>query len=43
MRKVLAKLKEMEVDMIFLEGSIEKEAQDIFFSGGITVIAKVKI
>lgn len=43
MKKVLAKLKEMEVDMIFLEGSIEKEAQDIFFSGGITVIAKVKI
>lgn len=29
--------------MIFLEGNIEKEAQDIFFNGGIIVITKVKI
>lgn len=41
--KVLNKLKELEVDMVFLEGSIDKEAQDMFFGNGITVISKVKI
>jgi|JI6StandDraft_1071083.scaffolds.fasta_scaffold05664_3 hypothetical protein len=29
--------------MIFLEGSIDKEAQDLFFNGGVTVITKVKV
>lgn len=43
MAKVLAKLKEMEVDMIFLEGSIDKETQDLFFLNNITVISKVKV
>jgi hypothetical protein len=33
----------MEVDMIFLEGTIDKEAQDTFFNNGITVISKVKV
>lgn len=41
--KVLSKLKELEVDMIFAEGTIDKEAQDIFFNAGITVITKVKV
>jgi hypothetical protein len=29
--------------MIFLEGSIDKEAQDMFFSSDITVISRIKV
>jgi hypothetical protein len=43
MARILGQLKEMEVDMIFLEGSIDKEAQDMFFTNGITVISKIKV
>jgi hypothetical protein len=40
---ILNKLKELEVNMIFLEGSIDKEAQDMFFSSDITVISRIKV
>jgi hypothetical protein len=40
---ILNNLKELEVNMIFLEGSIDKEAQDMFFSSDITVISRIKV
>lgn len=43
MGKVVGRVREMEVDVIFLEGTIDKEAQDLFFVNGITVISKVKV
>lgn len=33
----------MQVGIVFLEGSIDKEAQDLLFSSDIAVISKVDI
>jgi hypothetical protein len=39
--KLIEKLKVMDVKLVFLEGSIDKEAQDMMFSSDIAVISKV--
>jgi hypothetical protein len=42
-QKIIDKLRTMEVSMVFLEGSIDREAQDILFSRDIVVFSKIEI
>lgn len=43
MGKLISYCERLGVNVIFLEGSIEKECDDKFMAAGITVIPKIKI
>jgi hypothetical protein len=43
MKKIISYCERVKINMIFLEGSIEKEFDDEFHKSGITVIPKVKV
>lgn len=43
MAKIIDKLRAMDIGMLFLEGSIDKESNDLLFNKEIVVISKVDI
>ena len=43
MNKLISYCERMSISIIFLEGNLEKECDDKFFSSGITIIPKIKI
>ena len=43
MNKLISYCERMNINVIFLEGNLEKECDDKFFASGITIIPKIKI